>query len=281
MRTKIICEAASCWNGDPDLLRAMIKVAAECGGDIFKTQDYRAKNVPSDDPDKKRYEKYQMPDELYPQFIAWCKEFNIEPLTTCFNADRANYLASLGLEKIKLASISLTNTELIMSAGLNFEEVIISTAMHTREEVEEAIDLLRTVAQKFTILHCVGNYPTKPEDANLERIDELQKMIDCEYGSVGFSDHALDLDVAKMALCKPIKYIEKHFSLSRDLPQTPHQMYEGGPLVTTHQVSIEPRELKELADWRDKVEIMRGTGQFTVNEVEQKIRNKYTRRYGM
>lgn len=273
-KTKIICEAASSWNGDPDLLKAMIKSASENGGDVFKIQDYRASNVPDDDSDKKRYEKYQMPDELYPQFIEWCKEFNIEPLTTCFNVDRCEFLASLGLKKIKLASISLTNIELIKACTDNFDEVIVSTAMHTKEEVEEAIELL--AGSPFTIMHCVANYPTLPKDANLERINELKKLAN----SVGYSDHSLNLDVAKTAIAMGVDYIEKHFSLSRYLPQIPHQMYEGGPLITTHQVSIEPHELKELSDWRDKVEVMKGKGEFKTNEIEDKIRSRYQNRYG-
>jgi len=279
--TKIIVELASCWNGDPELLHALVKASAENGADLCKIQDYKAKNVPDDDPDKARYEKYQMRDEVYPQFIKWCEQYGVEPLVTCFNADRAKFLADLGLKKIKIASISMTNKELLMQAGLNFEELIVSTAMHTEEEIEDALDFLQTNAQSFTILHCVGNYPLEPKNANLYRINELKKMVeDVGYSSVGYSDHSLDLDVAKTAIAMGIDYIEKHFSLSRYLPQTPHQMYEDGPYVTTHQVSIEPHELLELSQWRDKVEVIKGTGEFVSNRIEQAIKDRYSNRYG-
>jgi len=259
----------------------LIRAAAENGGSICKFQDWRASNVSTQDPDKPRYEKYEFPDEWYPILIDYCKKNNIEFLTTVFNTDRVKFLADLGLKKIKLASISLTNTELIMAAGLNFEEIIISTAMHNREEIEEAIDLLASNAKKFTIMACVGNYPTRPSDANLERINEIRYMIEGQkYAHVGYSDHSLDLDVAKSAISMGVEYLEKHFSLSRYLPQIPHQMFEKGPMVTTHAVSIEPHELKELADWRDKVNIMRGFGGFVSNEIEEKIKNRYLNRYG-
>lgn len=281
MKTKIIVEFASSWNGDPELMKAMIKSAAENGADICKLQDYRAKNVPDSDLDKARYQKYQVPDELYPQFIKWCEEFGVEPLVTCFNVDRIEYLASLGLKKIKLASISLTNTELLMMAGANFEEVIVSTAMHNKEEIEQAIQQLSSSVYKFTIMSCVANYPTLPKDANLERINELKKIVgDPKYASVGYSDHSLDLDVSKSAISMGIKYIEKHFSLSRYTPQIPHQMYKDGKYLTTHEISIEPHELRELADWRDKVELMQGVGEFKTNDVEDKIKDRYQHRYG-
>jgi len=276
---KIICEIASCHNGDLELAKALIKSATENGADIIKFQDWRADNVPDGDPDKERYKRYQFKDEWYDILPQFCEENGVEFLTTCFNADRAEFLASKGLNKIKLASISLTNTDLLLSVGANFEEIIASTAMNSREEIEEAIDQLETSANKYTIMHCVANYPLDTKDADLTKIDELKEMVG-EHGLVGYSDHSLDLDVAKMALAKGIKYIEKHFTLSRELPQTPHQMYRGGPLITTHQISIEPRELKELSDWRDKVEMVNGDRGFVMNEVEQKIKDRYQNRYG-
>lgn len=281
MYTKIIAEIASCHNGSLEMAKAMIRAAAENGADIVKFQDWRASNVSPDDPDKDRYETLEFRAEWYPELITYCKEQDVEFLTTCFNADRAQFLANLGLTKIKLASISLTNRELFMAVGSLFEEVIVSTAMHTKEEIEDAIDFLTSNAQSFTIMHCVANYPTLPFDANLARIDALKEMVaPYEYADVGYSDHALDLDVAKAAMAKGIKYLEKHFSLSRYLPQQPHQMYAGGPLVTTHEVSVEPHELLELSRWRHGITPMVGMGTFGPNATERAIRNRYSNRYG-
>lgn len=281
MKTRIIAEFASSWNSDPDLMLAMVKTAAASGVDICKLQDWQAKNVPDTDSDKARYERYQMRDEIYPLFFEACADAGVEPLTSCFNAERVDFLAQLGFKRVKIASVCLTNRELLMRAGSAFEEVIVSTGMSTCEEVEEAADILASNCKEFTMLACRANYPTEPKDANLSQIDSLKKMLEGqEYASVGFSDHALDLDVAKSAMSKGIKYLEKHFSLSRDLPQIPHVMYEGGTPMTTHQISIEPHELKELARWRDKVSLMEGIGEFKPNEVEGKIRSRYLGRYG-
>ena len=281
MQTKIIAEIASCHNGDLDLAKALIKAASENGADICKFQDYRASNVPDSDLDKTRYEMYQFPDEWYSILIPFCKEQGVEFLTTCFNADRAMFLASQGLKKIKIASISMANKELLLACGVAFEELIVSTAFHAREEVEETIDWLATNAHKFTIMACTANYPLDPKDANLERINELKKIVEGqEYASVGYSDHSLDLDVAKCAIAMGVKYVEKHFSLSRHLPQIPHQMFENQEPITTHSVSIEPHELLELSKWRDKVDTIKGNGDFLNNEIELKIRDKYLNRYG-
>lgn len=279
--TKIIAELASSHNGDFDLLRSLVEAAAQSGADIVKVQDWRASNVPDSDPDKARYEKYQFKDEWWPGFLAMCEENGVEPLTSCFNKDRVEFLAAQGLKKIKIASVCLTNHDLLLWAGHHFDEVILSTAMASREQIEEAADVLATNAKRFTLLHCVANYPGHFGDMNLLKMNSLREMLaGQEYASVGYSNHSLDLDPAKTAIAMGAKYVEVHFSLSRHMPQTKHQMYENGPLVTTHEVSLEPRELRELSDWRDKVRQIRGTGDFTINGTEEKIRQRYLNRYG-
>ena len=281
MRTKIICEIASSHNGSINLAKALIDAVADNGGDIVKFQSWQAKNVSDTDPDKRRYEKYEFPKEWYEILIPYCKDKGVEFLTSVFNVDQVEFLASLGLKKIKIASISAFNRDLILKAGAHFEELIVSVGMHTQEEIEDLVDWLATNAQKFTIMHCVANYPLSPLDANLGRIDALKRIAEGqEYASVGYSDHSLDPSVAKTAIAMGVNYIEKHFSLSRYLPQIPHQMFDNAPKVTTHEVSIEPHELKELAEWRDKVEIIKGNEEFNVNNIENAIKNKYLNRYG-
>lgn len=281
MKTQIIAEIASSHNGDFDLLTKQVKAAATAGADIVKVQDWRAANVPDSDPDKERYKRYQFRDEWYKPFIEMCREFGVEPLTSIFNVDRVEHIASLGFKKCKIASVCLTNHDLLSRAGANFDEVILSTAMHSAEEIEEAADVLASSSKAFTLLACVANYPMRAYDAQINRMESLKQMLgDQEYASVGYSSHALDLDAPKLAIARGAKYLEVHFSQSRRLPQTPHQMYEGGPLVTTHAVSLEPQELSALAYWRDKVELMSGDGEFGSNHIEKGIKSRYLKRYG-
>lgn len=282
MSTKIITEISSCHNGDIELAKALIRAAAENGADIVKFQDWRASNVPLDDPDKARYEQYEFPDEWYPTLIAFCKQHNVEFMTSVFNIDRMQHVAHFGVKKVKIASVSLTNHKLLEAAGTYFDEVIVSTAMHTQEEIQSAIDTLYIYCKKFTIMHCVANYPTEAEDVNLSRIGTLHELVaGLSKASVGYSDHSLDMNVAKMAIGTSIRYLEKHFTLSRYLPQIKHQMYEEGPLITTHEISIEPHELRELSDWRNEFEMVKGTKDIKINEVESRIKARYANRYGV
>lgn len=278
---KIICEIASSHNQDLDLAKALIDSASKNGADIVKFQDWRASNVPDTDSDKKRYERYEFPEEWYKILIPYCEEKGTEFLTSCFNVDRVEFLASLGLKKIKIASVSAFNHDLIIKAGAHFEELIVSTGMHNQKEVEELVDLLATNAQKFTIMACTAEYPCPPENANLARIETLKELTKgMEYANVGFSSHALDMNIPGIALAQGIKYLEVHFSLARELPQTPHRMYKNGPLVTTHSVSLIPSELRHLVEWKYKIVMVKGNGEFIPSEVEQAIKNRYLKRYG-
>jgi len=282
IKTRLICEFASSHNGDIGLAKALIdSVADNAPGSICKFQSWSAKNVSEDDSDKKRYQRYEFPDEWYPILIDYCKNRDVEFMTSIFNVGKVEEIAKLGVKKAKIASVCLSNTELLMMAGAHFDEVIASTAMATKEEIEEAADVLASSAKSFTLMHCVANYPCRSGDTNLERMNSIRKIIDGqEYASVGYSNHSLDLDVPKTAIAMGAKYVEVHFSLSRHLPQIKHQMYEGGPMVTTHEVSFEPHELRELATFRDKVEMISGDGAFGVNDVEMKIKSRYLGRYG-
>ncbi|NCS95086.1 MAG: hypothetical protein GW761_14940, partial [Leptospira sp.] len=72
MRPKIIAEIASSHNGDIELAKSMIRAAADAGADIVKFQSWQAKNVPDNDPDKKRYESLELSDADHEVLIDEC-----------------------------------------------------------------------------------------------------------------------------------------------------------------------------------------------------------------
>lgn len=270
--TKIIAEIASCHNGDVELAKAHVKAAKDAHVDMVKFQSWRAGYVDPADPDKKRYEKYEFTDDMHREVKAYCDELGIEFFSTVTRVERIPFLKELGLKKVKIASVSLSNTELLKAAVENFEEVIASTAMQDTETITEALKILRPTD---TIMHCVANYPCKLEDANLQKITWLKSL----HPSVGYSDHTLGFQAPTVAMAMGVKYIEKHMTLSTYLPQIPHQMYEGGPYITTHQVANLPEILHVMSNIRNDIETIIGKNLFPVNEVEQKIKQRYEGRY--
>ena len=78
-------------------------------------------------------------------------------------------------------------------------------------------------------MQCTSNYPTKEEDLNLNVLKTFKKKI---TPNIAFSDHSLGYDAAVISTAIGAKFIEKHFTLSRNLK---------GP---DHKASLNPKELK-------------------------------------
>jgi len=275
-KTKIIAEMASCHNGDINLAKAMIRAAADAGVDIVKFQSWQAGKVSEKDPDKKRYEKLELSDEDHIILAKECKKYGVEFLTTCYDLDRIPFLKSLKLDTIKVSSVNLKEEKFLKELAKNFKHIIVSTGMSKKEEIEKAVKILSKLGVKFTVLHCVALYPTPLEKANLEKINWLKKIAP----SVGYSDHTLGVDASIVALGMGIDVLEKHFTLSRYLPQDTHTTREGSKAITTHEIASEPHEFKQICDWARKSEMIMGDGHLEMEPEEEMTRKKYTGRFG-
>lgn len=287
--TKIIAEVASCHNGDLEMAKALIRAAAECGADIVKFQDWRANKIPKTDKDKKRYEELEFKDEWYPILIKECEKNGVEFLTTVFHKDRVGFLRKKGIKRVKISSVHFSNDELIFECGKNFDEVIISSGMHDSKDFEKFHSFVRSFFNIepdtiYTLMHCVAEYPTKNQNANLHRIQTIKESLLMEdpigVVSVGYSDHTMGIEAPIIAISKGIKYLEKHFTLSRKLPQKKHTMARGKKSLTTHEIACEPHELKQICEWRDLIGRMNGSGKPKVSKEQRAIKQRYIKRYG-
>jgi N,N'-diacetyllegionaminate synthase len=273
-KPKIIAEMASCHNGDIELAKKMIRRAKGCGVDIVKFQSWQSKNVLDDDPDKNRYASLELSDEMHHILKEECAKAGVEFLTTCYDEGRISFLKELGLKKIKVASIDLKHFDFLKKLRKNFDEVIVSTGMSTKEEIKKAIAILKE--GEFTIMHCVSVYPTPPEKANMRKLLWLKNITP----HVGYSDHTQGIEAPIYAIGMGVKYIEKHFTLDRGTPQLTHSMGRGLKPITTHAIANEPDVFKVLCAWRDMYTTMLGSGSLELLPEEREVRKNYTGRFG-
>lgn len=276
MRTKIIAEIASSHNGDIELAKALIKSAAEAGVDYVKFQSWQASNVPDNDPDKQRYEQLELGNEAHFILKKECQKNSVKFMTTIFDLSRIDFLRKLDLDIIKVASVDLKHVKLLKALKGKFKHIMLSTGMSRPKEVEKAVCLLR--GEKITLLHCVSFYPISIEKINLNRMLWLKNF--CE--SVGYSDHARGAEAAKLAIAMGAEYIEKHFTLSRYLPQPVHKtsIKDGARAITTHEIADEPPVFKEICEYAKFVKRARGQGRIDMWDEEMPVRLKYTGRLG-
>ncbi len=274
MKPKIIAEIASSHNGNIDLAKEMIRVAAETGVDIVKFQSWQSKNVNDADPDKARYASLELSDDAHYILKEECEKYGVEFSTTCYDSARIPFLKKLGLKSIKIASTDLKHVNFLKDIRANFDEVIVSTGMSEKDEMLRAIDILQS--GKYTIMHCVSVYPCPLEKANMQKLLWLKGVA----ASVGYSDHTEGIEAAVFSMGMGVDYIEKHFTLDRNMEQTPHTVGKGMKPITTHMIASEPAVFKALCDWRDKYVIALGGSSLDLLPEERLTREKYTGRLG-
>ncbi len=264
MPTRIIAEVTSNHGGDMDLARRFVREAAAAGADCVKFQSWRASTVRGGDKDPQYawFQQSELSDEAHKELIDECHEHGITFLTTCFDVGRVEFLASLGLDEIKVGSPDLTSHRMLQSLRSHFKHVIVSTGVGTDAEVAQASEWLR--GGEFTLLHCVSLYPLPEASANLARMEWLKTFTP----NVGWSDHAVGNTVAKLAIAMGASCIEKHFCLGREGPG------RAMPWDAT------PAEIADLVAYAREVDAIRGDAHPGLLPEVAEARTRFVGRWG-
>ena len=266
MKTKIIADVSSNHMGDITVAESLIKEAAHAGVDIVKFQSWQADKLRTDFPEYestfKRHKKTELSDDDHIRLIEICSKYGVEFLTTCFDSTRMDFLSSLGLKSIKVASPDSMSFGMIGRLMDKFEHVIISTGMTTDSELNKLVKYV--TGKNVTLLHCVSLYPTPIEKVDLKRMLWIQSM----GVEAGFSDHSLGVVAGMYAIALGATILEKHITLSKSLPGKDQAM------------STTPDEFKTLCDWANSIEQMKGTAQHELSREEEYLRKIYRGKWG-
>ena len=266
----IIAEAGVNHNGDIELARRLIDVAALAGADAVKFQTFKAEKLVTTDAPKAEYQQqttgagesqFDMLKQLelsfntFRELYVYCHSKGILFLSTPFDEDSADFLETLGVAAFKIPSGEITNLPYLTHIARKCKPMIVSTGMAYLGEVETAVRTIHAAGNhEIALLHCVSSYPADPSDINLRAMHTLSSAFSVP---VGFSDHTLGLEIPLAAVALGACIIEKHFTLDRTLP---------GP---DHPASLEPDQLKALISGIRHVEAALGHGRKepTVNEL--------------
>jgi N-acetylneuraminate synthase len=140
----------------------------------------------------------------------------------------------MGVPAHKVASFEIVDIALIKKMARTGKPLMISTGIATLGEIEEAVQAARKAgATKIALLKCTSAYPAPPEEINLRSIPHLVKGFGVP---VGLSDHTLGIAVPVAGVSLGACIVEKHFTLSRDIP---------GP---DSPFSLEPHEFAAMVE---------------------------------
>ena len=270
--TYIIAEIGINHNGDLDVAKKLIDVAAVSGCDAVKFQKRNPdvcvpehqKGVMRETPwGTMTYldYKYRMEFEKdeYDQINAYCRDKNIDWSASPWDMDSLDFLLQYDLSFIKIPSAMITNEELMRASASTGKKIIFSAGMSSLDEVDEAVRWMREENADFALLHCNSSYPAPLEDLNLSCIQTLKQRYDCE---VGYSGHEFRLGTSVAAIYLGATIIERHITLDRTM------------WGSDHLASVEPQGLIKLVKGIRELEIAYGDGVKKVTEAEVKVRNK-------
>ncbi len=261
-KTIIIAEAGVNHNGDIQIAKRLIDVAAEAGVDYVKFQTFKTKNLVSQKAAMASYQeanlgskssqfemikKLELDIEAHHILKEYCAIKKVNFLSTAFDLDSIDLLEKIGIDFYKIPSGEITNKPYLEKIASKGKPIVMSTGMCDMEDIRKAFNTLcdhGANRSTITILHCNTQYPTPLSDVNLNAMDTIRE----EFGvDIGYSDHTLGIEVSLAAVAKGAKILEKHFTLDRKMK---------GP---DHKASLEPSELKQLVILTRNIDIALGS----------------------
>lgn len=263
-----------------DAAKLMIKEAKEAGIHAVKFQTYKAgtlaaKASPSywdltEEPTTSQYELFQKFDsfgyEEYKELKEYSDSIDIEFLSTAFDYESADYLDEL-MDIYKISSSDLSNIPFIEHQAKKNKPILLSIGASELAEVELAVDTIRAHNnQPLVLLHCVLEYPTPLEHANLLKIETLKNQFPDLY--IGYSDHTKPTesnDVIKTAYNLGAIVVEKHYTLDKTLKGNDHYH------------AMDPADARRILSDIDTLDMLRGNGEIKCLPTEATARKNARR----
>lgn len=272
-RAYIIAELSANHNQDFDTAVKILHAAKSAGVDAVKIQTYTADTITinSRKPpflikgtiwDGRNlhdlYREASLPWEWHAPLQKIAQELELDFFSTPFDFSAVDFLEDLDVPAYKVASFEVVDVPLLRYIASTGKPVIMSTGMASIAEINEAVETLRTAGcNNLALLKCTSTYPALPKDMNLRTIPNLAQTFDVVSG---LSDHSMGATVPIAAVTLGACIIEKHLTLSRDMP---------GP---DSSFSMEPNEFKFMVDAIRTTEDALGAVSYSPNEKERNNR---------
>ena len=90
--------------------------------------------------------------------------------------------------------------------------------MAGKKELDDALEVITKYHNNISILHCVSQYPTHPDNVNLRTIEFLKENY--KNYTIGYSDHTIGIATPLAAVAMGAKIIEKHITIDRRMKGT-------------------------------------------------------------
>ncbi len=222
----VIGEIGLNHNGDVEIAKRLIDVAADAGAQAVKLQKRtpeistpeHMRDVPRETPwGTMTYLEYryrvEFDREQYLELGEYAASRDLDWFASPWDVPAVAFLEDLDVVAHKVASASLTDHELLRALAATGKPIILSTGMSTLEQIDAAVEVLGT--EHLVLMHATSTYPLEPEEANLRTILTLQQRY--PGVPVGYSGHERGLQISLGAVALGAVAVERHITLDRTM----------------------------------------------------------------
>lgn len=247
--TYIIAEAGINHNGQMDIAKQLIQTAAERGADCVKFQKRTVSRILTKEglerpyltersfgPTYGEHKKFlEFSNDQFLELFEFAKEVGIHMTASGWDEESVDFLASIPVPFLKMASADLTNFPLLEHAAKKGLPIVLSTGMSDFATVQKAYELVQGFNPRVAIMQCTSTYPCKPEDIHLNVLQTYKLAF--PEAVLGYSGHEVGIATTVAASVLGAKVVERHFTLDRTM--------KGGD----HAASLEPGGLEKVCKY--------------------------------
>ncbi len=254
--TYIVTEIGINHNGDLDVAKEMIDIAARYGVDAVKFQKRTPEMcVPLEQRSQMRETpwgyisyldyryKVEFGEQEYAEIDRYCEELEMTWFASVWDTLSVDFMEKFNPVCYKIPSASLTDHDLLRKVKETGKPIILSTGMSTLDQISTAIAVIGT--ENLMLTHTTSTYPCEPEELNLRAIQTLKEKFPVP---VGYSGHEVGLIPSAVAVAMGACLIERHITLDRAM------------WGTDQAASVEPVGVEKLVKYIRVTEKSLGNG---------------------
>lgn len=241
----IVGEVAQAHDGSLGQAHAFIDAIARAGADAVKLQTHiaaaestlaepwRVKFSPQDESRYAYWKRMEFTENQWIELKRHADERRLLFLSSPFSVEAVELLERVGLAAWKIASGEIGGSRMFERMAATKLPVFLSTGMSTLQEIDQAVNQIKSRGLPLVVLQCTTAYPCPPEKVGLNLIPFFRDRYET---AVGLSDHSGTIFPGLAAATLGVSVLEVHVTMSRD-------MY--GPDVSS---SVTVSELKQLVE---------------------------------
>jgi sialic acid synthase SpsE/quercetin dioxygenase-like cupin family protein len=164
----------------------------------------------------KRFSETRLSPADFEALLDTCRQHGFGAMVTPFDEASVKQLLVNNVDYIKIASCSFGDWPLLEAVAKANKPVVASCAGASENVIDNVVAFFKNRNIFLILQHCIGNYPTAPEDMNVGQVSYLRKRY--PFLQIGFSSHEepTTIDIAPLALALGARSFEKHVALETE-----------------------------------------------------------------